>query len=523
MNPQTVDNLPSRPFKGVDWSVHADVSRLIDELFGEYKEWYRGTGKGKRLRDPGKIKRHLTHLVLEAYRTHRALPDLAMGVNLGDDYYNKRGGRYHPNHLSYRIVKHVTEFLVAADYLEMPIGKGEWHPDETKRYTTRFRATAGLIGLCDEHGINPCMIVPYEDPEVIILRAKKKRGQTTGDLVDYADTKFTKRARKDLQKINAFIAGHNINLDIMDDQEEELLFKMLQRDDPRRDKFIDYTKTRLRRIFNNSSFEEGGRFYGGWWEEILSDYRALITIDGKRTVELDYSGMHFAIMYAELAMDMPMADPYALDGYGGHLRGKIKKAFHIIVNCASREQAVGAIDGRIETGELSEELVGGDRLLQAFKDTHPLIKDKIASGEGVRGQFTDSRIAEKVMLKGIDIGLCILPIHDGFITGRGDEFVLEGLMNDAFKEITGYKTDIKPETFDLSVLHDAENIKPQWVTRPDGTVERDGALEGKATSFSRAITTGSDLWGLVVAAAEKKKNKNMRDKEWKSVHGPLYR
>ena len=64
-------------------------------------------------------------------------------------------------------------------------------------------------------------------------------------------------------------------------------------------------------------------------------------------------------------------------------------------------------------------------MIQAFNETHPLLRDKIASGEGIRGQFVDSRVAERILLKGIDIGLCILPIHDGFITTKGDEFVLE--------------------------------------------------------------------------------------------------
>ena len=89
-----------------------------------------------------------------------------------------------------------------------------------------------------------------------------------------------------------------------------------------------------------------------------------------------------------------------------------------------------------------------------LEDAHPLIKDKIASGEGVRGQFVDSQVAERILLRGIDIGLCILPIHDGFITTRGDEFVLESLMNDAFREITGCTAMLKPESFDLSVLPD---------------------------------------------------------------------
>jgi hypothetical protein len=495
MNLEEIDNLPSRPFKGFDWSEHQNVKRLIDMIYGEYAAWYKGTGTGKRLSDPNKTKRHLTHFVLEAYRTYKASPELAMGVHLGKGYYEKTD-RYHPNHLAYRPVEHVTDFLEAADYLELPFGKSTYQPDPAKRITTRYRAKTELVALCDEHGINPYMIVPYEDPEVIILRKKKKHGQSTGDLVDYEETSFTRLSRKNLKKINKYIADHHINLDISDEQEAVLRLRMLEQDDPAKDKYLDYTKLRMTRIFNNSSFEQGGRFYGPWWQQIPSDFRHLITINSKRTVELDYSGMHFAIMYAALGMDTPMEDPYDLDGYGGHLRGHIKKAFNIIVNCAGRKQAIGTIDGRIEKGELSAELGDGDRLIQAFIDTHPLIKDKIASGEGVYGQFTDSRIAERIMLKGIDIGLCILPIHDGFITTAGDEFVLETLMDQAFMEITGHKANIKPESFDLSVFPDAGIIKPYWVTRPDGTVEQDKSIEGEATSFSQAVI-GADLWGMI--------------------------
>jgi hypothetical protein len=164
------------------------------------------------------------------------------------------------------------------------------------------------------------MIVPYECPEIIILRAKKKHRQATGNLVDYADTPFTRRARKNLERINNYIADHHINLDITDAQEEELLHRIRNREDPAKDNFLDFTKTRLSRIFNNSSFEQGGRFYGPWWQQIPGDYRTFITINSKKTVELDYSGMHFAIMYADMEAELPMLDPYALDGYGDHLK-----------------------------------------------------------------------------------------------------------------------------------------------------------------------------------------------------------
>jgi hypothetical protein len=414
LKPEEIDNLPSRPFKGFDWSEHFNVQRLIVVLYGEYEAWYKGKNPGGRFRDSQKVKRHLTHFVLEAQRTHRALPGLCMGVHLGNDYYNCKGDRYHPRHLSYRIVKNVTEFLVEADYLEK-LSEGQWHPDPAMRRTTRFRATARLIDLCVEHKINTYMITRYGGPEIIVLRAKRRRKQSQGDLIDYKDTPFTKRARADLEKINTFIAGHNINLDITDDQEEALRRRMLNRDDPARDSYLDFAKTRLKRSFNNGSFEEGGRFYDGWWQQIPGDYRHFITIDDEPTVELDFSEMHFTIMYAEKGMDIPMEDSYTLEGYGAHLRSHIKKAFNIIINCGTRRQAIEAIDGRIRNGELSHELGDGKKLIDAFEEMHPLIKDKIASGEGIRGQFVDSQVAEQVMLKGMDIDLCILPIHDGFI------------------------------------------------------------------------------------------------------------
>ena len=41
---------------------------------------------------------------------------------------------------------------------------------------------------------------------------------------------------------------------------------------------IDVTQKRLRRIFNNGSFQQGGRFYGGWWQNIpkLCDNKTFI-------------------------------------------------------------------------------------------------------------------------------------------------------------------------------------------------------------------------------------------------------
>ena len=41
-------------------------------------------------------------------------------------------------------------------------------------------------------------------------------------------------------------------------------------------------------MFNNSSFDEGGRFYGGWWQRIDGKIRKDIRINKIATVEIDY-------------------------------------------------------------------------------------------------------------------------------------------------------------------------------------------------------------------------------------------
>ena len=174
------------------------------------------------------------------------------------------------------------------------------------------------------------MIVPWKNPEVIILRKRKKHRGSPGELAEYTDTPFTRIARRNLENINTFIARHHIDLDITDDQEEALLLRLRGRDDG----YIDYTKTRLVRIFNNSSFEQGGRYYGGWWQGIPGDWRTFITINSKRTVQLDYLRDALLDHVCQYRHRHPHDRSLCPEGFRGHLRGNIKTAFNIIINCS---------------------------------------------------------------------------------------------------------------------------------------------------------------------------------------------
>jgi hypothetical protein len=65
-------------------------------------------------------------------------------------------------------------------------------------------------------------------------------------------------------------------------------------------------------VFNQRT-ELGGRFYGSH-QQISSSDRSNILFNGKPTVELDYSAMHLAILYAWAGVEM-IGDPYTINGF----------------------------------------------------------------------------------------------------------------------------------------------------------------------------------------------------------------
>ena len=61
--------------------------------------------------------------------------------------------------------------------------------------------------------------------------------------------------------------------------------------------FISQNEKFTRRIFSKSSWEQNGRFNGGWWQRITSDYRKDIFINDEPNVEIDYSSLHAVLVY----------------------------------------------------------------------------------------------------------------------------------------------------------------------------------------------------------------------------------
>ena len=508
-----VDHLPSRQFRGYDWSLNPKVHDFINELFDDYVKWAKTIDGQQRIKHQEQIKEQLTCFVLELFRTYKSHPKLAMSVSLGNETISSyQRSRYKPHHITYNLQVHIFNFLFHDDYIELPLGeKGRVTGAQAYQRATRVRATTALMGLIKDFEINRYMICPFPTPpECIVLRAKKLTGQKKGDDVEYDDTEFTLQTRANLERINTFLSQHHIDLKLTDDMQAALEQRVEERDEYGKPQYLDLNDKQLRRIFNNSSFELGGRFYGGFWQRIPKESRFLITIDSEHTEQYDYSGMHFAIMYANKGIPMPEGDVYQLEGYDESLRGDIKQAFNIIINCETVPKAIATINNKIAKGELSGELVSGEQLLNAFKEKHPLINEFIASGEGIKLQRIDSEIAEFILMRGVENDACILPIHDGFITTTRNVLLLKQLMEESYQAVMGSTIEIKPESIYLELVDDRHKGVHYSVTDVEGVVhESPETLSGEALSFGSILTVDN-----VVEQMELSKQYHLREDEW---------
>ena len=143
--------------------------------------------------------------------------------------------------------------------------------------------------------------------EVLILKGEKD-ARGNAPTVDYEDTPATRRLRRQVQKLNAYLADAPITV----------LATVDSRGNP-----IDPTRRTLTRVFNNSSWEEGGRLgNGGFWTNMSRvDRFKLIRLNGERIASADYAQCQPRILFALEGAEQPEGDLYDILGDGRWRKG----------------------------------------------------------------------------------------------------------------------------------------------------------------------------------------------------------
>jgi hypothetical protein len=200
-----------------------------------------------------------------------------------------QASRYRGAAYTYTTVTRSVDTLAAAGLIEhnkAPAGS-------YRQVQSTFRASPALVAAL---GGSPLPVV-YDPAETLLLR------DNDGAPVDYRDTEQTRRIRKTLAKINEAIGSAVVahpGLGAVADGVPVRLGKSTP----------GPAKRTMHRVFTES-WNQHGRFYGPWWQNIPKGERKRLTLNGEPIFEADYPRLHITLAYA--AAGVPLAgDPYEI-------------------------------------------------------------------------------------------------------------------------------------------------------------------------------------------------------------------
>ena len=407
-------------------------------------------------------------LINSLYLGYYSIPSSSIALSLKAKHYSKK--KY-----GYKNIKKVIEALKDRDFIKIKLGS------EYAKKVTRISPSNILITKFKRIGFRWRHYTYDSNTETIILRDKIESKRIT--LPTPKSRQITKH-RNNLNKINKELTRHCIALDLDDNALAEIEKELIKSSQKNKEyKFwkehvhysLNFSLVSLRRIFANNNIKLGARFYGGWWQSLPSKFRPHITIDGYKTSEVDFSTMSLRLLYAKENIAVPdTRDLYdiGLKGSKPYLkraRELIKKFTNAIINDEKGHF-------RLSNSELKELKLSHKELKTKVNNHHQPISKYFGTGIGIELMYTDSVIAEDVMLSFLKEGIIVLPIHDSFIIRTGFELSLRAQMKLSFNKIVKTKTKV---TTTGSLLPEHFYSKPKKGNKD-------------------VIINGTDMWGLLV-------------------------
>lgn len=404
-----------------------------------------GRSRSRKAQDQVHFEHAVKLFLLDLWKSVKSIPNRECSIHKRSGHYSENP-RYRDPLLTYRQTIAAYEGLLALRFIQ-ETRKGYIDRESGEGQITRFIATDELLIRLNELEGHPAITGAKTKPdEIIILRrvVGEKR-----ELAPYKDTPITERYRRNLAKINAVLLRHWADLEVRDDDLPKLADRLSNHADKEP---IDLSHRTLVRIFSNGSFKEGGRFYRGWWQNVPSEYRQFITLDGKRTAEVDFSQLNPHLLYQSCYKELGSEDAYSRVLDGEH-RDLVKQAFNAML------MNNGFLKTRPAKIDMSGLDMGWADLRDAILAAHKPIADQFFRGIGTKLQFKDSCIAERVMLNFEEWDAPVLPVHDSFIVHHGYAWTgeIEEIMRRAYYEEVGEQIS----KVDTEIL--------TWTYRKDGS------------------------------------------------------
>ncbi len=327
------------------------------------------------------------------------------------------GNHDHPD-AKYRLVKGAFDMLAMPEDPFVDVVRGYYDASTRKGACTRLKATEHFRDLIVACGVKLTDFGISEDKPVLQCRAEKAaltngRRKIRGSMLPIPQTHDNKVREEEMREVNAYLRDVEVTCEHP----------------------FDPTQCYLVRIFNNGSFDEGGRLYMGWWQSIPSKARKSIKIEGQPTVELDFAQMHPTMLYGEYASDtLWKEDPYEVEGLP---RKATKKLFNAMINASGKlRQWPEGLDGKTLKMTVSE--------AQAeVLERHQPIAPAFYTGAGLRLQRLDSDMMVAILLELFGRDIPALPVHDSVIVPEHHVEIVTDVMRRQFKERLGLEIEVR--------------------------------------------------------------------------------
>jgi len=336
------------------------------------------------------------------------------------------------------------------------------------------------------------------DRELIILKAAKRKGrdgrgrQFAAEWIDYSDTPETEKMRAEMHELNEWLASLEVGY--------------MQKGvgvDPIGDRT-------LWRVFNNGSFEMGGRLAGGFWSNMSMNpdkgrlWRGHILIDGEPLAALDFVSMFVRLLYVIAGQQPPRGDLLAgIEGLVPVYREGTKRLMYALlfqdgelIRCPRGARLLLPKGAHIKT------------MVRNIKNRHAPVAHLLGAGVGMTLFRLESDILLEVLRQCRAAGVAALPMHDAILIAESRAAEAKRAMLKGFKRVTGFNGEVgepkRPEVgaVELETLllpDEARDLgdEPDELKRIDELVRL--GHRDLANMFAREFTERQQLEGAALA------------------------
>ncbi|AGI67245.1 hypothetical protein OAN307_c15720 [Octadecabacter antarcticus 307] len=448
----------SKPLDVHVWSEHPKINQVVNTVYDSLTDDNQTLISGKS-NNQGKAsgRTHLKVVLVDLYVAWKTDPLLCIGVARGNDAY-KVGSRYNALHISNKIRK-VIDTLTDEGFIDFRKGSNVRTGSGHGSRTSRMRATKKLtdlflpIGLelyeLDLHHKRECIILNEHDVDDLGEFVKTSTGAKKSKPIDYNNTPETIRMRGELTAYNDLLRETYIDIPTLEEP------RISRKVSNKKDQYVSIGQHNkfVRRVFSRGDWNLNGRYYGGWWQQIGKDYRKKISINNMPTVEIDYRGLHVAILSAQRGATNDPVDRYDL----GELllpqfdlkqqRTIVKSLVLTAINAKDQSATYAAFRKDQPTGSLEKKLTNVElsKLLEAFLKRLPHLRDDLCSDKGIELMFIDSQITESIIKSFVEHNIPILSVHDSYIVETHRVKLLRNAMSKATIALVGRDLAVEQE------------------------------------------------------------------------------